>query len=58
MAIFGRISIIFGQECTPAWIVGGSILLFSRDIVRRRGVVEGECSLTCTPWRFLKLFLR
>jgi DNA-binding CsgD family transcriptional regulator len=35
MAIFGRISIIFGQECTPAWIVGGSILLFNRDIVRR-----------------------
>jgi hypothetical protein len=32
---FGRISVIFGQECTRGWIAGGSVLWFNSGIVRR-----------------------
>src|SRR5256885_16489884 len=31
---FGRISLIFGQECKSGLVVGGSILSFNRDLVR------------------------
>jgi hypothetical protein len=40
----GRISIIFGQECTRGSMVGGSVPLFNRDIVRRERVVEASAA--------------
>jgi hypothetical protein len=46
---FGRISVIFGQECTRGLMVGGSVLLFNRGIVRRTRRRREERRLGCVP---------
>jgi hypothetical protein len=50
--MFGRISVIFGRECTRGFIAGGSVLLFNRDIVRRTRRCRSECSLKYAPALF------
>jgi hypothetical protein len=56
MESFGRISVIFGQECTRGLIVGGSVLLFNRGIVRRAAASSRGAQPKNTHQRICELF--